>query len=422
MAELKRRKIQSKVKHEILSEYMEKWWSIISTGLARYYRAYGHRMGAFRARFVYVDYFAYSGVYAPENGKLVYGSPVIGVRSLDKLKTHMLKTAGLEPFTAAILIEEDPETYDQLIATLNGVGFGDRIRQIKHIKGLSNGDIVVIKGDSSEYVDQILEFINEEEHTFSFHFIDPYGTKAIPFHTVSRIVAQKRADCIINLMYEPMSRRIRLVAKENLTPAEKAHLQYFDRLFGSQVWRETAEKLVRGEIDSRQAEFSLTSLYAQLLQDYDPDPRLTIKNIPLKYEEADKVGYYLNLTTHDPTGALTMNEILDDARIRDYDYRVDKRLTSSEGFVQTTMFGDLGLRDVKRPTEPEVDIEALAKRIRNECGRRTLLYRDILQTLANTPFYLEDVRRALGHLKKEGLAHFDVSPSQLTNDKSITLK
>ena len=41
----------------------------------------------------------------------------------------------------------------------------------------------------------------------------------------------------------------------------------------------------------------------------EPDDNLTVKQVPLQFQDREQVLYTLFLTTHDPTGAFTMNGI-----------------------------------------------------------------------------------------------------------------
>ena len=85
MAELKPRNTQTRVKHEILSRYLDTWGGIIVGGLTKARKPLDWH-------FVYVDCFSYLGKYPGEKEDTYHhresevdGSPLIGIKALDRL-------------------------------------------------------------------------------------------------------------------------------------------------------------------------------------------------------------------------------------------------------------------------------------------------------------------------------------------------
>lgn len=413
MVELQERNTQTKVKHEILNEYLRKWGFIITNGLK--YSLKEYQKPKFRPRFVYVDYFSYLGAYT-DNNSIVDGSPILGIKDLDEIReTYSGNIPGAAPATTTtILFEQETRNYHSLLEVLAGHGYSERIKRTDDLSSLRDGDIAVIKGDSSQYVDRILNFIDRVSHTYSFHFVDPYGTRGVEKRNLAKIVSKERADCIINMMLNPISRFVSVAAKDVLNQTEQAHANFLDRYFGSAIWREIGCSVAEGLITREQADSQLVAAFDELLQNSRND--LTVKQIPLKFQDREQTLYHLFLTTCDPTGAFTMNEILADARIREYDYRTEKR-RMKEGKEPFPFMYDIP--DQKRPTEPEPDIEFLADQIYAACNKREMLFRDVLRTMRHSAFFLKDVREALGKLKTKKRASFERAPSQLTNRTMI---
>ena len=80
MSNLSRRDPQTKVKHEILEEYLKRWSNIIARGLEPRYKQFARQGKPFNVRFVYVDCFSFIGRYAGEKGEVwTAGSPLIGI-------------------------------------------------------------------------------------------------------------------------------------------------------------------------------------------------------------------------------------------------------------------------------------------------------------------------------------------------------
>ena len=416
---LKHRDIQTRIKHEILREYLVKWYSIITMGLRGQVYKYPKLREDFRARFIYVDYFSYTGAYE-DGGVVVDGSPVIGIRALDALKKFFSdQTGGLVPRTAAILFEDDAATFQGLVSTLTGLGWGERLKRLDNREQLNDGDIGLIHGDSSQYVDRVLKYIEAVNPTFAFHFIDPFGAKAVERRNIERIVSSRGADCIINMMLDPIYRFLMPAAQEDARSAEIAKAEYYDKFFGSPIWREIARDLASGTIDRDIAQQRLVSAFEEILK--GADQSLGVKRIRLQFPERDQTYYHLFLTTHDSTGAFAMNEILWQAEIRQYDYREDVRQTREH--AEQTAFDFFGeMEDEKRPKDPEPDLDRLAESIYAKCTGQTLTYSKVLDTMINSPYFQPDVRAALGILREQKRASFEGAPSAIPNKTSITFQ
>lgn len=414
--ELKHREIQTRIKHEILSQYLDKWYSIITIGMSRKLAQNPKLKEDFRARFIYVDYFSYMGSYE-DNGVAVDGSPVIGIRALDTLKTFFAEqTGGLVPMTAAILFEDDPAVFKELITTLTNLGWQHRLKRLDKNETLRDGDIGLICDDSSKYVDRVLKYIEAVEPTFSFHFIDPFGAKAVERKNVERIVASKRADCIINMMLDPIYRFIVPAAQEDARPAEQAKAEYYDKFFGSPIWREVARELDDNTLTRPEAEQRLVTAFNDILA--GADDTLGVKRIRLKFEEGEQTYYHLFLTTHDSTGAFRMNEILWQAELRQYDYREEQRRMKEHAEQDSfDFFGEM--KDEKRPVEPQPDLDYLADSIYAKCKGQTLTFKKVLDAMINTAYFERDMRNALGKLREQKRASFEGAPSAIPNKTAI---
>jgi len=207
------------------------------------------------------------------------------------------------------------------------------------------------------------------------------------------------------------------LSKDVLNPTEQAHATALDKFYGSNVWRDIANRVKSGAISRQQTELLLAVAFHAILR--GADNSLSAKQIPLKFQDKEQTLYYLFLTTHDPTGAFTMNEILADARIREYDYRTEKRqMMKQPGQLNLGLFDDLP--DQKRPTEAQPDIDLLAENIYNKCRTRTMLFREILHEMVDSPYFLQDIKEALGKLREKGRASFKNAPSRFSNNSEVT--
>src|SRR5262249_36520939 len=132
------------------------------------------------------------------------------------------------------------------------------------------------------------------------------------------------------------------------------------------------------------------------------DSNLAVKMIPLRFQDMERRGYDLVLTTHDGTGGLVMNETLDNARISEYDHREQRR----RGQQSVMPFVD-ELEDIARPTPEPADILVVTQQIMEQCRGEVVAYREVLRRMVNSPYYADDVKSATNDLRKRRLIKFD---------------
>ncbi len=164
--QLKPRDTQTQVKHFILEEYLKTWGGIIINGLRRSAARARARGRSFELHLVYVDCFAYCGRYLGDrtdlllgNENVVFGSPIIGIQSLDALKQFGNK-AGIKVRTNAVLTEIIPDTYDSLLESLNMAGFGKRVRTTGNLDLLKDGEVVA---RNTDYLHLLPEILHKEQ-------------------------------------------------------------------------------------------------------------------------------------------------------------------------------------------------------------------------------------------------------------------
>src|SRR5690606_33599007 len=153
-------------------------------------------------------------------------------------------------------------------------------------------------------------------YNWTLMLLDPYGPKAMGLDVVGRLVSQPQTDVIINFPYQDLHKKTGSVRRN--TPEHEKHLQYYDALYGDETWRNIANQF-GNQPDLMETE--LVQEYARRLQLADAD--LTVKSIPLLFPDKERTMFYLFLTTHDPTGALAMNETLYEAKQEERVYRVE---------------------------------------------------------------------------------------------------
>ncbi|MCY3719510.1 MAG: three-Cys-motif partner protein TcmP [Anaerolineaceae bacterium] len=407
------RPIQTKVKHEILSEYLSKWGEIIITGLkdhAKSYEQTGHR---FRARFAYVDCFANSGLNAPDIGgyEPTLGSAILGVQALDEIRDKAQRIIGFELPVNSFLIERDKTVYGELLENLVSLGYGPRIREGLEPFSFRPNDIVLVNDDYLCHLESLLTFTGKN-YTWAFYLLDPYGPMGIPLDAVGQIISQSKTDVMINFPFLALQRKSRSAVDE--VAAHFRHNQHDDQMYGGSEWRGIAEKYYRDLSAERRPmmENELIELYQSNLQEIDP--KLALKTIRLRFADRDRTMFYLLLTTHDPTGALALNEILDNAESREYELREEhKNVVKRKG--QLSLF-ESGMDDPAKPTAKNPDHTHIANLIYERCKEERIWFREVLRRMCDDPYYYGDIREAMKILKKDNR----VSYSYLKNSMDVS--
>lgn len=434
------RPTQTKVKHLILERYVKAWGGIILAGL---------KGQAVRARssdnplimhFVYVDCNASAGRYrgeleddeATREGNVVEGSPLIGVRALDSLMSTAA-THGITLRTNVILIEQSAATLAELRRSIDMAGFGPRARATRDFSSLQPGEIAIVHGDSTSMASQLTRY-TQAGWKYSFFFLDPYGPKGIPLTFVGEIIQQQRHDAIINMPYQDLHRKSGLIPMAGRSSADAATLSNYDAMFGNTDWQALAARINTNAfwtsmsglgadgpsgdapqiVEAQQFELELVDLYRRSLQSVDNE--LAIKSIRLHYPRMERTMFHLYLTTHDATGAITMNRILRDAQLQEHELRW--RLKQADRLHNT---GQMHLfPEVLPPSDvtSKVPKETMADYILRRFEGRTLTRRDIYRDLANEPYLDTEITSGLAYLMSKNQAHYQ---KPLKNDTLIQI-
>jgi three-Cys-motif partner protein len=411
------RPTQTKVKHTILENYLKSWGGIIINGL---------RNRLTDLRLVYIDCNASYGRF---NGELedtlthrpshtIFGSPIIGIQVLDSLANWAQATYGVKVHVNSILFENDSQIFAELKRSLEMAGLTARVRETSDFFSLREGEVSLLFQDSTSMASKLIGY-TQSGFTFSFFALDPYGPKGIPLNFVGEIVRQQRHDVLINFPYYDLHKKSGIVPRQQQTSVDEKLLNNYDAMFGNSEWqaivraldtdamREGQDALFRNApisdtaVEAQNLELELMNCYERSL--LSADPHVTVKSIGLRFPDKERTIYYLYLTTHDPTGALKMNEVLWDAGYQEHELRW--------GLMELKRRGDqLPLFEVEAPlprTPQRKSIEEIATQIYDLFRGKTLKKKDIYTTLADEPYFAREVDRALTHLKRQKLASFD---------------
>src|SRR5579859_2330571 len=408
---VKPRSTQTKVKHTILEKYLKAWGGIIVNGL---------RGQAKDVHFLYIDCNASFGRYNGEledsvvnrEAQTIWGSPIIGVKALDGQAAWITNDTGIHVRTNSILIEMESNPYNELKRSLEMAGLGHRVRETDNFPTLKNGEIAILQADSTTMVSQLTSY-TQSGYKFSFFVLDPFGPTGIPLNFVHEIIRRPKHDVIIYMPYLDLQRRSGLVPKQNRSSTNEKLLQNYNEIFGNEEWQSIVRELDSSEMRRGQESLAIApqtteaikagTLELDLINAYKRsllsiDKTLTVKSIGLRFPDKNRTMYYLYLTTHDPTGALKMNEILSEAGYQEYELRWNLKQAKRQPVGQLTLF-DMPAPQLPEP--PRTTSEEIGNHILALLGGRTLTRRDIYSAFADEPYFAPEIDKALRNLRKQ---------------------
>jgi three-Cys-motif partner protein len=412
---IKPRPTRTQVKHTILKKYLEAWGGIIVNGLRQRADAAPH--------FVYIGCDASTGRYRGEledvvayrEPQQIFGTPIIGVTALDALAAWAKKSANKDVRINAILIEKERKNYEELKSSLRLAGFMPRVRETATFSCLQDGEIALLCEDSTPLADQLVDY-TQSGYKYSLFLLDPYGPKGIPFPFVRKIIQHQRHDAMIYVPYLDLQKKSGIVVKPTITSTEDELVKNYDAMFGHARWRDLVKQLYEA---GYQEEDEIWGLEAMLMNCYREtllsiDASLAVKSIGLHFPDRERTMYYLYLTTHDPSGALKMNELLWEAGYQEYELR--QKLKQSRAHPGQLMLFDIPVQAEKsaRPTK-----EQIAEHLMSLLKGQTRTRKEIYSTVADEIYFVGEIDKALKYLQAQGQISFE---GQLRNMTRIKIR
>jgi three-Cys-motif partner protein len=209
-------KAHTRAKHVILNNYLKAWFPIMALSFPR---------------ILYIDGFAGPGRYKKGED----GSPIMALKIANDIYIkHESKLKNKE--FVFIFIELDKRSVESL---------KDEISTLSLPK---NFKIFVENNKFADLMGTILDHMekNNKDLAPSFAFIDPFGTKGMPFEIVKKIMSYRSCEVFINLMYFGVIR--------------SEHATDHSELFGTDEWKKFTD------LQSDEKHTALTTLYADQLR------------------------------------------------------------------------------------------------------------------------------------------------------------
>ena len=241
---------QTKIKHLVFCDYIDKWIKI----LGKY------------SKINYIDGYGGKGAYEDKNGVIHYGSPILAAESIERNKNILNREVNL------IIIDKNKKNLSNIKKIFD-------YKKINITPELSNKDF-------DQTINSILDNIQNSAPTFIF--IDPYGFR-IKIKTIERIMNIPKSEVFLNFMFQGVNRWLGIQKFENI----------FDELFGNPKWRDCIS--LKGSIREK----CLVSLYRKELKKIAK----FVFFYKLEFPEKKATYYYLIHLTNHVMGCIIMKSI-----------------------------------------------------------------------------------------------------------------
>lgn len=194
----------TKIKHELLRQYISTWMAILFSNQKRYKK---------NQIVVYFDGFAGPGAYFVDENKkqMCPGSPVIVAETANKFIDKDIKRR-----VVMFCIDNNKKCIELLGPTLQGINRHNQNWKIHY-------------ADFNKKINDILDEIEKSNLSQQpmFFFIDPFGYAGYPMETITRILKYPRSEVFINFM---------VYAVVRFWEEERAEDRMFE-LFGSNKYK-----------------------------------------------------------------------------------------------------------------------------------------------------------------------------------------
>lgn len=324
--------------------------------------------------------------FAGADHPLPPGSTPLAVQVLARL----FAPAGAAPARArAVLLEEDPVKLEWLREACREAGLEARTRgdppEIALVEGRWEGGAPGWEG---------------EEARTALALLDPPRAGEIPLERIlSLLRAQPQADLLLRFPASDLRRLsgFRGVPLADLPPYARRAAEGISRLLGDErhAWalRWRAAQAERGDAAG---EAEVVDALAGRLR--GATGRLVRV---FRVESADGAEALL-LVSGDPARVLLMNEVLHDARAAGW---LPWAAEEEDGLVRTVARGELELfGGVGEGRDRVVDLSALAHALAGRFAGRRVELGTVLESVLESDLFLDDVRRALAALRRDGRA------------------
>jgi hypothetical protein len=299
----------------------------------------------------------------------------------------------------AVLVEEDPALLARLRAELEGAGFGDRLRAGDDPP--EPGTIALVEADFRNVADVLLAFA---EPTRSLLWLAPPSARRLPWTLLEAMLGDPATDVLLRFPHADYEKGGAFTGPlADLPPYARRIVEGCSALMGDgrhewvSVWRAAARSAGPRE--------ALDATLARFRARLDAHAGERVVKEARAAAAADVLPAHLFLAAAEPASALALNAAVQGAGLADRAASPVPVVAEPEApppARELDLFGPPPATAAEAPPRPASadTAELLAGRHRGA----TLPLRAVLTALADTDLTHDEVRRALGVLRREGRA------------------
>lgn len=359
----------TKIKHELLRQYIAAWMKILFSTNKNYGRP---------QLVTYIDGFCGPGEYYCDTTKAskCAGSPVLVANIANDLIL-----ADRQREVAILCIDENKKCVESLQSILNGINTNNQYWQVYH-------------GDFEQQINTILDEIDTKaiKDYPMFFFVDPFGYSGFPMQTLKRILSYPRSEIFINYMVYDV---VRFWEQDH---AEQSMLE----LFGTEEYKDVDKTQ-----DAEQRQLFFMNLYCKNLREIAKSRYVMPFRINTPGQGVRPRYYLIHASQHSKALEVMKDNM---ARVSDVEYRFEAIGVKT---AQMSLFEDPGKVDLRN-------------RIKDYCKEQgTISYDDIEEwAYADTNGIKKTIKEALMQLEQEGLIEIqrELKKSNNTVTKGAQIK
>jgi len=352
----------TKVKHELLKQYIVPWMKILFNNQAKFKKP---------ELLLYFDGFSGPGVYYTDNTKSLIcpGSPIIVAEIANR---HIMDKPGRQ--VTMFCIDSDKECVDMLRGKLSNLNNHHQRWEVHH----------------AEFDEKIHNILDEMEKDYlcnqpMFFFIDPFGYTGYPINTLKRILKYPRVELFINFMIYDIIR---------FCEQDQFESKLFDQ-FGCEGF-----KAIRDIRNSEEKQAYIRNLYCESLKNLANAEYVMPFRVNTPGQKT-RPRYYLIHVSKNPKALKVMKDTM--GRVSDVSYRFEAVGVKTE---QMSLFEDPGKLE-------------LGARIESFCRSRHPGHvdYDVIENwaYANTNGLSGTIKEALLRLEKEKIIEIERKRGQHSN-------
>jgi three-Cys-motif partner protein len=364
-----RMKEQTKMKHRILSLYLNPWIKKIST---------------IDSTLLFVDGFAGPGIY-PDGSN---GSPLIAMDMADKMLSKSDRINDRIDSFECIFIEKNPENYEKL-------------KQSVQQKEKSVDDRIsptCIQGEFEDWAEDFIEKFEYGTPPPSLMFIDPFGYSNIPFNLISKLYQLRKQglEMLITFMAGKMAQWM----------DDSGHAKAISNTLGPIEWQQQMPADLTK--DERAERFS--SIYQQQLKN-EADAKFTMPFEMVEESKAQTCYYLIHVTNH-WEGLKVMKETMFNAGADDqFAYLGPKHTGYEDDQLSFAEFGETDDFDKR--------VESFALDLYSRYKGEQISFQDLLEaTLDQNVFKEKHYRDAFKYLAEQEKLEVEHRPHLPNGNKS----